>query len=54
MIVPLDGGDAIPLASGQDDPLAVVVDSTSAYWTNLGSCGSDGGACDGTVMSIQK
>jgi hypothetical protein len=55
MKMPLDGGTATTLASGQNLPVAIAIDSTSVYWTNYGSDvhgGDGGGAKDGSVMSV--
>jgi hypothetical protein len=42
MKVPIAGGTPITLASEQDYPLGLTVDSTNVYWVNEGSSGSDG------------
>jgi hypothetical protein len=44
--VPLAGGPSIVLASGQQQPGAVVVDDRYVYWTNA--------ATDGAVMRLAK
>jgi hypothetical protein len=36
MKVPVDGGTPIAVALGQRDTDAIAVDSTGAYWTDLG------------------
>ena len=50
--VGLDGGTAVTLASGQNDPQDVAVDSTNVYWTNAG--GEPGLGVNGTVMKALK
>jgi hypothetical protein len=37
-----DGSSSTPIASNQDRPYAIAIDSTTAYWTNL----------SGTVMKV--
>jgi hypothetical protein len=50
MKVPLDGGTAVTLASGQDGPRRLALDSTSAYWTNSGAGVATNG--DDAVMKV--
>jgi hypothetical protein len=45
--VPIAGGAALVLASGQNFPWAIAVDATNVYWTNSGS-----GAVGGAVMKV--
>jgi hypothetical protein len=47
MKVPLGGGTATPIASGQISPRGVAVDSTNVYWTSGGF-----GIGDGVVMKV--
>jgi len=49
MKVPLGGGAPTLIASGQEHPVNIRVDATSAYWTNVGRVGID--PIDGSVMS---
>jgi hypothetical protein len=48
MQMPVGGGSTTTLASGQDGPSEIAVDSTSVYWTNYGA----GTAMAGTVMKV--
>jgi|SRR5580698_4480044 hypothetical protein len=50
MKVPLGGGPAMTLASGQHDPYAIVVDSSNVYWGNAGT--QTEGYKDGAVMKV--
>jgi hypothetical protein len=49
MKVSLDGGTAVTLASGQDGPHRIAVDSTSVYWMNSGDGFANG---DDVVMKV--
>jgi hypothetical protein len=51
MKISIVGGTETMLASGLN-PLAVAVDSTSAYWTNLGIYDADGGYVAGSIMKV--
>ena len=46
MKTPLAGGTPVTLASAQDGPYAVAVDTTSVYWVDYGN------ENDGTVRSV--
>ena len=49
--VPIDGGNPTLLASGQEEPLDLVLDATSVYWINHGY--SNGNATGvGMVMKM--
>jgi hypothetical protein len=50
MKVPLGGGTATTLASGQHDPYAIVVDSSNVYWGNAGT--QTEAYNDGAVMKV--
>ncbi len=45
MHAPLTGGTATALASGQNDPNGIALDSTTVYWTN---------SAGGQVMKVAK
>ena len=47
MKVPVGGGSATTLASGQSYPFGIAVDGMNVYWIN--SCN---GGCPGTVMTV--
>ena len=51
MKLPLDGGTATTLASGQMMPGGIAVDAASVYWSNRGH-GFLPGVNDGTVMKL--
>jgi hypothetical protein len=44
--------ETVLLASGQDHPLGIAVDTTAVYWVDQGLCSDTG--CTGTVMKISK
>lgn len=44
----------VTLASQQDIPGSIEVDSASVYWPNRGACYVEGGRCSGTVMKVSK
>ncbi len=48
--VPLDGGAAVALATGQDMPWGIATDATYVYWTNS----ADGTPDAGTVLRVAK
>jgi hypothetical protein len=48
MRMPLGGGTATTIASGQHDPAAIAVDGTNVYWGNAGT--QSAGYLDGSIM----
>jgi hypothetical protein len=48
MKVPISGGTATTLVSGQNSPGSIAVDATSVYWTNVGTAPDS----NGTVMKL--
>jgi hypothetical protein len=53
MRMPLDGGAPLTLASGQNWPQSIVVDSANVYWTNGGaSTSSLSWSSNGAVLSM--
>jgi hypothetical protein len=44
----------LTLATAQNQPNAIALDSTKVYWTNQGSCPDGGGACSGSVASVPQ
>ena len=55
--VPLSGGSPVKLADGQVAPMSPIVDSSTLYWTNCGSCNESAQqgtpfAADGSIASV--
>ena len=50
--VPIGGGAAITLATGQHAPVGLAVDSANVYWANSGTL--QNGGSDGQIMMVPK
>jgi hypothetical protein len=51
---PLDGTQAVRIASDQLTPLGLTTDANNVYWVNEGSSYANGGPADGALSQVNK